>query len=232
MKVLAIDTSSYANIVSVTDGERILVDCNIEAGTDSLEKIISNIEQALESAGVTLGEIDGIGVGLGPGSWTGIRVGVTVGKMLAYSTGKPVCGVPTIDALAYGTCKGSSVICPVISAGTKDTIYAAFYRPENGMARRISEYYVGHVTGLTELVNEPTVFVGSHIESHREQIVQALVQSNINADFLDAWLPGPSIARLAARRLENNDSDDVLALTPLYLKESTARAFTGRHGSK
>ena len=71
------------------------------ARTDSLEQIVDNIDATFKSAGLTLKDVEGIGVGLGPGSWTGIKVGVTVGKMLAFSTGKPVAGMPTLEALAY-----------------------------------------------------------------------------------------------------------------------------------
>ncbi len=63
---------------------------------------MDNIDSVLNSVGLTLAGVGGIGVGLGPGSWTGIRVGVTVGKMLAFAAGKPVAGVPTLEALAYG----------------------------------------------------------------------------------------------------------------------------------
>jgi len=89
MIVLGIDTSAYANAVGISDGDKVLADSLYEARTDSLEQIVANIDATLKSAGLKLADIEGIGVGLGPGSWTGIRVGVTVGKMLAFGTGKP-----------------------------------------------------------------------------------------------------------------------------------------------
>ena len=91
MIVLGIDTSGYANAVGVADGERILADSIFPARTDSLEKIISNIDSVLKEANLCLEDVQGFGVGLGPGSWTGIKVGVTVAKILAYSAGKLVC---------------------------------------------------------------------------------------------------------------------------------------------
>ena len=89
------------------DGDRVLADVTFPARTDSLEQIVDNIDSTLKRAGLTLKDVEGIGVGLGPGSWTGIKVGVTVGKMLAFSTGKPVAGIPTLEALAYGARKES-----------------------------------------------------------------------------------------------------------------------------
>jgi tRNA threonylcarbamoyladenosine biosynthesis protein TsaB len=101
MIVLGIDTSGYVNAVGIADSDRVLADACFPAKTDSLEQIVDNIDVTLKKAGLALKDIQGIGVGLGPGSWTGIKVGVTVGKMLAFSADKPVAGVPTLEALAY-----------------------------------------------------------------------------------------------------------------------------------
>jgi tRNA threonylcarbamoyladenosine biosynthesis protein TsaB len=229
MIILGIDTSGYANAVGVIDGEKILADFTFEARTDSLEKIVANIDFALKSAGLALGDIQGLGVGLGPGSWTGIRVGVTVGKILAFSTGKPVCGVPTPEALAYSVRDESSLLCPVISAGTRDAVYAAFYRVKNGNVIRAGEYYVGDVSGLASMLKEPVLLVGSGVQSYRRLLARQMDSSKISIRAVEAVPSGSAVARLAAKRLEKGESDDVLSLTPIYLKESTARALMGRY---
>ena len=226
MIVLGIDTSGYANAIGVVDGEKILADFNFEARTDSLEKIVINIDMALESAGLTLDDVQGIGVGLGPGSWTGIRVGVTVANILACSTGKPVCGVPVLEVLAHGARNESSLLCPIINTGTGDTVYAAFYRAGDASVTRVGEYYVGDIRGLSEMVREPTVLVGLQVESYGRLIRQA---TGIKIKNLGAVPSGATVALLAASHLERGEHDDALSLTPLYLKESTARAFIGRH---
>jgi len=231
MRVLGIDTSGYANAIGVIDDEQVLADFTFEARTDSLEKIVSNIDMALESANLTLDDIYGIGVGLGPGSWTGIRVGVTVGKILAYSTDKPVCGVPTLEVLAYSARNESSLICPIISAGAGDTVYAAFYRARDGNVTRVGEYYVGDVPGLVKMVSEPAVFVGLGAESYRQLISQEVGSSKISIRAVETVPRGSVVAGLAAIRLARGESDDVLSLTPLYLKDSTAKAFMGRYSS-
>jgi len=226
MKVLGIDTSGYTNAVGVTDGERILADFTFEARTDSLEKIVSNIDFALRKADLQLEDIQGFGVGLGPGSWTGIRVGVTVAKILAYSTNKPVCGVPTLEVLAYGARNTPAQICPIIYAGTKDTVYSAFYRTKNDIVNRIGEYYVGDLKGLSERVKEPIVFIGAEAKAYCQLIGQIV---GISIDAIEDVPKGATVALLAATRLKRGESDDALALEPLYLKESTARAFMGRY---
>jgi len=232
MIVLGIDTSGYANAVGVADGERILADSIFPARTDSLEKIISNIDSVLKEANLFLEDVQGFGVGLGPGSWTGIKVGVTVAKILAYSAGKTVCGVPTLEVLAYGARNKPGQICPIIYAGTRDTVYAAFYRTENGVVSRVADYYVGDLPGLSKMVRESTVIVAAEAQSYRRLIGQAIGSADIDIQAVEGVPRGAVVALLAAARLERGESDDVLSLEPLYLKESTARAFLGRTQAK
>lgn len=229
MIVLGIDTSGYANTVGVVDGTEVLTDFTYEARTDSLEKIVANIDATLQSAGLTLDDMQGIGVGLGPGSWTGIRVCVTVAKILAFSTGKPVCGIPTLEALAYNVRNESSLICPIISAGTRDMVYAAWYRAEDGNITRKGEYYAGDVRGLSVMVKEPTIFIGYEVTKYSRLVSQTPGLASASIRAIEAVPNGATMALLAASRLEQGVSDDVLALTPLYLKESTARAFLSRY---
>ena len=229
MIVLGIDTSSYANAIGVIDGARILADFTFAARTDSLEKIVSNIDYVLKKADLRLEDIQGIGVGLGPGSWTGIRVGVTVAKIMAFSTNKPVCGVATLEALAYNARNVSSLICPIVTTGTKDTVYAVFYRANNDTITKVSEYYVGDLQGLSQMVKEPTVFIGSGASGYTKLIGQAFGSSEIGIKAMEDVPKGATVALLGAARLERSESDDILSMEPLYLKESTARAFMGKY---
>jgi tRNA threonylcarbamoyladenosine biosynthesis protein TsaB len=229
MIVLGIDTSGYANAIGVVSGGRVLADHTFKASTDSLEQIVVNIDDTLHDAGLTLEDVRGIGVGLGPGSWTGIRVGVTVGKILAFSAEKLVCGVSTLEALAYGNRIRSSLICAIISAGTREAVYAGFYRPEDGNIARTGEYYFGDVRGLSKLITEPAVIVGDGAKSYLRIISQEAVVPKANVKAIEASPSGSIIACMAEERLERGESDNALSLTPLYLKESTARAFVNKY---
>ena len=228
MIVLGIDTSGYINAVAVIDGSRVLADNIFPARTDSLEQIVDNIDSTLKTSGFSLNNVQGIGVGLGPGSWTGIKVGVTVGKMLAFSAGKPVCGVPTLEALAYSARYESTLICSVIAVGVDDAVYAGLYSPVDDTIKRIGEYYIGDVKGLTALITEPCVMVGAGVQSYAQLISQA---SGIKVKAVETIPSGAAIASLAHVRLSRGETDDALSLTPLYLKESTARVFINRYAS-
>jgi tRNA threonylcarbamoyladenosine biosynthesis protein TsaB len=224
--VLGIDTSGYVNAVGVVDGDRVLADASFPARTDSLEQIVANIDEVLKGVGLTLDKVQGIGVGLGPGSWTGIRVGVTVGKILAFASGKPVCGVPTLEALA-GAARGQSrPVYAVISVGVGDAVYAARYDIKNDEIKRDRDYFIGDIKGLAALITGPCVLVGTAAASYAETVQQ---ESGIEVRGIEAKPGGAAIARLAALRLARGESDDALSLTPLYLKESTARVFVNKY---
>lgn len=258
MIVLGIDTSGYINAVGVSKDSYVLADNRFPARTDTLEQIVDNIDVTLRQAGMTLKDVEGIGVGLGPGSWTGIKVGVTVGKMLAFSIGKPVIGIPTLDAIAYGVSGASHAIYAFIGAGVRDMVYAARYIFENNAPVRSGDYYAGDVRGLKKLITESVTLAGPGALSYKEMIVTEneaaqdkpeaknegfTGKPNISSEKMSKNEParaghiyavdiepsGASVARLAALRFAGGQKDDPLALTPLYLKESTAKVFVNRY---
>lgn len=226
MIVLGIDTSDYANTLGVVDDAGVLSGLEHPARSNSIESIITDIEGVLKKANISLNDIQGIGVGLGPGSWTGIRIGVTVGKMLAFSTGKPVAGISTLKALAYGIDGKGRTIFSVIDVGTKDTVYAAQYRNENGHLEQTGDYYVGDIKGFGVLIKGPAIMVGAGAVLYAMTLRD---ETGIEIQAIEARPSGTAIASLAAQRLSRGERDDVLALTPLYLKESTAKAFVNKY---
>ncbi len=225
MIVLGIDTSGYTNAIGVVDGEKTLAVRAFDAKTESLEQIVDNINTVLKSAGLALDDIQGIGVGLGPGSWTGIRVGVTVGKMLAFSLDIPVAGVSTLESLAYRARHESGIICAVVHAGTGSNVYAAFFVPVDEEVVLSGDYFYGDIEDLLALINEPAVLVGHGTESYFKEVGSLTVP----VKAVEAAPDGAIVALLAEKRLAIGDRDDTLALTPLYLKESTAKAFVNKY---
>jgi len=222
MIVLGIDTSGYVNAVGLTGDGRVLADASFPARTDSLEQIVANIDGVLKSAGLTLDSVQGIGVGLGPGSWTGIRVGVTVGKILSFASGKPVCGVPTLEAMACAVKDHSHPVYAVISVGASDAVYAARYCVTDEETKREGDYFIGDIKSLAALITEPCIVTGTGVTAYTQQIACI---SGVAVKSIEANPGGAAVAILAARRLARGESDDALALAPLYLKESTAKVF-------
>jgi tRNA threonylcarbamoyladenosine biosynthesis protein TsaB len=237
MIILGIDTSGYINAVGVIKDDHILADNRFPARTDTLEQIVDNIDVTLKQAGISLKDVEGIGVGLGPGSWTGIKVGVTVGKMLAFSAGKPVVGIPTLDALAYqvkisNTTTDNSMVCAVIAAGVKDMVYAALYNVQGDEPVRKGDYFAGEAQKLGELVVDMATLAGDGAEHYRDLILENNQVLGKSISALEIQPSGASIALLAGLRLARGQSDNPLSLTPMYLKESTARVFVNKYQKK
>jgi tRNA threonylcarbamoyladenosine biosynthesis protein TsaB len=223
MKILGIDTSSRFNTIGLISGNQILADFTWES-RDSLQKIIINIDLVLRKGGHTLADINGLAVGIGPGSWTGVRVGVTVGKTLAYAMSKPICGVSSLDALAHQAKDMPMLLCPLIDAG-KENVYAAFYRPQRESLVKESDYYVGDIRGLLKTIKEPVLFLGKAAYLYRQIMVEELGSlANYRGEVGDVQ-KGYVIALLALPRFERGEGDDALSLAPLYLKESLAQAL-------
>jgi tRNA threonylcarbamoyladenosine biosynthesis protein TsaB len=265
MIVLGIDTSGYVNAVGVIKDSKVLADNRFPARTDTLEQIVDNIDVTLKHAGIRLKDVEGIGVGLGPGSWTGIKVGVTVGKMLAFSAGKPVAGIPTLEALAYGSPDKSLPVYAIISAGVKDMVYAALYGFQDNEPVREGDYFAGDIRNLAKTIDEPIILTGQNANYYRDIVIQENepaqdrvelgnipddasnlhnvgkpvinepAQSGVKRDsmvtikVIENEPAGAWIASLAALRFGRGQKDDPLALTPLYLKESTAKVFVNKY---
>ena len=224
MRILGIDTSSHLNGIGLINDDRILADFSWEAMDNSLQKIILNIDSVLENQGFALADVEGLAVGIGPGSWTGVRVGVTVGKVIAYAANKPICGVSSLDALAFQARDMSSLLCPLVNAG-RENVYAAFHRAQGETTVQEGEYYVGHIRGLLEMVQEPTLFLGNAAHLYRQIIAEKLGSLAEFGGEPEDVPRGSVIASLASLRLRRGESDDALSLSPLYLKESTAQAL-------
>ncbi|MBM4462495.1 MAG: tRNA (adenosine(37)-N6)-threonylcarbamoyltransferase complex dimerization subunit type 1 TsaB [Chloroflexi bacterium] len=223
MKILSLDTSGRFDAVGLIDGHRVLADFVSEVEGNSLEDIILNIDRVLTDSGLTLTNVDGLAVGIGPGFWTGVRVGITVGKILAYATSKPLCGISSLDALAHQARDTPILICPLVAAG-RGNVYGGFYRSDGKTLAKEGECSAGPIEGLLAKIKEPVLFLGEAAHLHRQAIYEKL---GSQARFRDSGegRRGAAMAMLALSRFERGESDDALSLVPLYLKEPLAEAL-------
>lgn len=230
MMVLGLETSAHLNSVALAEGDRILGEFSWDGkgpAAAGLRRIISVIDVVLSGRGLALGDVGGLGVGIGPGSWTGVRIGVTVAKTLALATGKPLCGVTSLEALAHQGRHASALLCPIIDGGRgSGIVYAALYRSQGGVLCREGDYYMGGIDKLLRGIGEPCLFLGDAAGLYRQAIEGA------GAACAGIVLGRPragDIAVIAGQRLQAGKADDALALSPLYLREYALPAV--REGS-
>ena len=221
MYILGIETATMTGSVAIITEQQLVVEQTINAKTTHAERLITTIDAALRAASLTIREMDGIAVSVGPGSFTGLRIGVTTAKSLAYSVRKPIVAVSSLDALASQFLHANLLICPMLDAKKKE-VYSACYRNSGATVERVSEYAVLTPANLLKSIHEPTLFLGDGVMPYRRQIEFALGELALFADAAHLLPRGSLVAKLGCDRLLAGEQDDCSALTPFYLRQADA----------
>jgi len=216
MKVLGIDTSTKSLGIAIVEDGRLIIGCERIFDIRHSQDLIPVIKKSLKDASLKIEDIDGFSVSLGPGSFTGLRVGITAAKTLAIVTKKPIIGVPTLDVIAHNAYYYPGLICPILDA-RKQKLYAALYQRKGKTLSRLSKYLLLSIDELLKKVDKRTLFIGDGIESYNSLINKAMKQK---AEFAPThlWLPKPEhVANLGWQRLKRGAQSKPLDIVPLYL---------------
>lgn len=219
------DTATPCSAVALTSGTRkkgrILASLSLTGNVTHSRRVFTAIDYLMKEAQVDWPSIAGIGVSLGPGSFTGLRIGMATAKGLAAATGKPLFGVSTLDSLAARFVT-SSLICSVLDARKKE-VYAAFYRCNgNGFSERISDMTVMAPEKLAAAISEPVVMVGDGAMGYGELFTKLLGEK---LTFAPSQLHEPSassLGMLAGEMFESGEHLDVADAVPVYIRSSDA----------
>lgn len=218
MLILAVDTSTNTGTVSLYSSDTGLIgEININIKKTHSENIMVAIDMLLKLTEKTIHDIDKFAVSIGPGSFTGIRIGVAVVKGLAYSTGKPICGINELDAIAYGISETNCEIIPLIDA-RKERAYYCRYKYENGKAVRIDEYGVGEIKEyLEDKKDRKILFTGDGAIKYAE-LIKTIMGKNAKFAMKSLSLPRASVIGETAV----NNEDNLYTLEPFYLSKAQA----------
>lgn len=223
MKILAMDTSSDVASVAVTEDNRLLGEytMNNKKKTHS-QKLMVMIDVLLKDIEVDISEIDLFAVSHGPGSFTGLRIGVATAKALAHACQKPIIGISTLEALAYNLPFCEHIIVPVMDAG-KNRVYAASYIWDEGF-RTLGEPEAMTIEECVESCGEllETVFVGDGAAVHMEYIKEQLGEQAFFAPANSLEQRASSVACAAYEKYKNGEASSYTEVNPVYLKKSQA----------
>ncbi|PIU42114.1 MAG: tRNA (adenosine(37)-N6)-threonylcarbamoyltransferase complex dimerization subunit type 1 TsaB [Candidatus Omnitrophica bacterium CG07_land_8_20_14_0_80_42_15] len=216
MKVLGIDTSTESLGIAIAEDGKLLIGCDKIFGLRHSQDLIPTIKELLKSVSLTIDNIDGFAVAIGPGSFTGLRVGVTTAKALAIVKNKPVVGVPTLDVIAHNAYYYPGTICPIIDA-KKGMLYAALYeRKAKGLVRK-SKYLLLTVEELLKKINKHTLFIGNGIIFYGK-IIEKIKKEKAVLAPKRLWLPrSENVAMLGWEELKKGKTDNSFDIIPLYL---------------
>lgn len=221
MVVLGIETATLQGGAALVDEGGLLAEAFLNVSITHSERLLPTIDWLLRQARVRLGDLSGIGVSIGPGSFTGLRIGLSTAKGFAMATGLPVVAVPTLEAMAWTLPRCRDQICPLLDA-RKAEVYAALFGFDGGVLQRRMQDAALPPEDLIARIDEPTVFLGDGVRTYRTLLRDRL---GALALFLPPALMGPrpaTVAELGRDRLDRGERDDPASLTPRYLRASEA----------
>ena len=223
--ILALDTATACCSLALTAGTMadggVLASLSLNGRTTHSRRLITAIDWLFTESGVDWAMIDGIAVGLGPGSFTGLRIGMATAKGLAATAGKPLLGVSTLDALA-GNCMTRRLICAALDARKKE-VYVAFYRCDGaGLPRRVGAIRAVDPLKLADEISEPVVIVGDGVLVYGDHWRREL-GGKVDVAPVALHYPSASIVGLlGAGNLQMDRILDLETAVPLYVRASDA----------
>ena len=215
MTFLALETSSRHFSLAIFKDGTVIAQKTIKLKTVLSSAILPAIKSLLSRKKLSLAQLDGFAVGLGPGSFTSLRVGLSTVKGLAFASGKPVVGISSLDALALRADNKGNFICTVTDA-KRNLLYACLYEKEKGILKKKSPHLLISAEDLLKKIKGDVFFIGDGVNMVKEQ----LKDSGLQASFADKKLHHPrasELACLAEERFRDKKFDDAAGLIPLYL---------------
>jgi tRNA threonylcarbamoyladenosine biosynthesis protein TsaB len=216
MRILGIDTSTKFLSIGIYDQGKIY-GYSLEVGRKLSSLITATINKVLDAAGLDLGDIDYFACGLGPGSFTGMRVGVATVKGLSWSLKKPVVGISTLDILSRNVDLPQGLVIPMLDA-RRGLLYCALYRKDNNNFKKIGRDMLLTPEELFKKSQPGSVILGDAIELYRDRILSKVKGAVIlDRDF---WYPKPhNIIRLALENIGagKKNLNNAFDLEPIYL---------------
>lgn len=232
MLILGMDTATPQVGVALGSEKGLLAQVRLAQGRRHAEQLAPAIEYLLGEAGVCAGDLTAIAVGIGPGLFTGLRVGVTTAKIMAQALEIPVVPVPSLDLVAYPVRFTPRLIAAVCDARRGEVFYSV-YRPVPGGVQRATDYRVGtpdEVAAELVATGHDVLLVGDGVWTYRQELEEELDRAEF-ASTSFAY-PSPSaLVELACSRYHREDFVRPAEVEPLYLRKSDAEiAWTAPEG--
>jgi tRNA threonylcarbamoyladenosine biosynthesis protein TsaB len=221
MKILAVDTATKSCSVAVIDDDSLLAESTTINDRTHSRQLLNIIDIVLGKAGLKISQIDGFAVSIGPGSFTGLRLGIVSVKGLAFSLNKPVVGVSSLETLAFQCKQNPYLICPVLDA-RKQEVYFCRYRFKKGKLEPEIPERVASPAEAARGIREPCVLIGNGAQLYQELLSTELGALAYFADQSQHTIQASAVARLSLPRFKRQETDDVHLLVPHYIRNSDA----------
>lgn len=221
MRILAVDTATTSCSVAIVDKTSLLSEFTIDREETHSKHLMDMIKAVLRMAGLNFSDLDGFAVTRGPGSFTGLRIGLSTIKGLAVASEKPVVGVSSLEALAFQVSYSRDLICPILDA-RKGEVYFSRYRFLNGHLKKQTKERVAPPDKAVDDLNESCLFVGNGALLYKEMILEKMGGLASIAPMIQNTIRASTMAYLSMTKFEKNDTDDIEKIMPYYIRKSDA----------
>ena len=215
--LLAIDTSTDTASLALVQDSETLAELTWRCEENHSVELLPRLTDLLNQTKSSLQSISSIAVARGPGSFNGLRVGVSTAKGLAFSLGIPIVGISTLEVEAYQHAEADLPICPIFNAG-RGEIATATYRMKNNEWCQLASEHITTVETLCSQITTKTIFCGEFVTSIAGEIKKQLKQRAIISSSPARLRRAGFLAELGQKRLEAGDYDNPATLHPLYLR--------------
>lgn len=222
MKILAVDTSANTATVCITEDDKLLSEEIVNYKKTHSQTLMPMIDLALKNCGTDISEIDIFAVANGPGSFTGLRIGVSAVKGMAHALDKPVIEVSTLEGMAYNIFMCSDIICPIMDA-RRSQVYNGVYTWENGIFSELTPPRAVSVQECVEDVKrygKRVIFLGDGVPVYGEYIKEQLGEKAVFAPSSCNAQRASALASIAMGKLE--DKKSCYEVMPFYLRKPQA----------
>jgi len=220
MKLLGVESATLSGGVALLDGDRLLGEITLNIAITHSERLMSAVDRLLADCGLAPADLDGLAVSVGPGSFTGLRVGIATVKALAMALDLPVAAVPTLDALASRLPFADAAVCPILDA-RKGEVYLSLYRWRDGGMSREWDYLALPPELAAARLDAPVILLGDGIEACRPWLDRLGAEARV-APAAQRMPSAASVAGLGRAALSAGAGVGADSLAPLYLRPSEA----------
>lgn len=221
MNILGIETSTKTGSVAIVSEDGVVAQYSLNIEVTHSERLMSTVDRVLKDTGLVIHDLDGFSVAIGPGSFTGLRIGLSTVKGLALATGKPIAAVPTLQALAWNLPYSVYPVCPLLDA-RKNEVYAALYRFAGTALVQVLPETAISIFRLAEQISEKVVFTGEGSRIFRYGIQEVFGERAVFAPHSAVLPSGAKVAEIGLDMIKSGRQAEPDRLTPLYIRRPEA----------
>lgn len=222
MIVLAVDSSSKVATVALIKDDKLLGEITLNDKKEHSVVLMTIIEDLLKFNNLTIDDIDGYVVSKGPGSFTGLRIGMATVKGLSFGSGKPYVSISSLDALSFSVANFDGLICPIMDA-LRNSVYTSLYKSCNGSLEKLMDYSALDMDELIEMIKskgEKVIFIGDGLDKYKDYLIQNCPNCYFPPNHLNL-VRASSLGEIGSKLLKDGQFDDPNS-TPFYLKKPQA----------